>query len=68
MTPGTDWRDLKDEFRSCGEVTYADVRGEEGIVEFNSEDDRLKCIKPGGKPKSADGSRRRGAAASSVKL
>ena len=45
LAPGTDWRDLKDAFRRSGDVPYADARGSEGIVEFNSEEDRLRCLK-----------------------
>jgi len=32
-------------FRRSGDVPYADARGSEGIVEFNSEEDRLRCLK-----------------------
>ena len=45
LAPGTDWRDIKDAFRKSGDVPYADARGSEGVVEFNSEEDRLRCLK-----------------------
>ncbi|KAH8086094.1 hypothetical protein JL720_7295 [Aureococcus anophagefferens] len=44
LPEGCDWRELKDTFRRSGEVSYADARGTEGVVEFSSEEDRRRCI------------------------
>lgn len=52
---GTDWRDLKDHFRSAGNVCYANIDSNgQGIVQFETEEALLVALK------SFDGSQFRG--------
>jgi len=37
LPTGCSWQDLKDHFRKVGDVCFADVRNEEGIVEYKEE-------------------------------
>jgi RNA recognition motif-containing protein len=47
LPSGCNWQDLKDYFRTAGEVTYADVsrsRSDEGVVDFATFDDMKEAL------------------------
>jgi len=43
--PHCSWQDLKDHFRAAGDVCFADIRREFGIIEYKYEDDMLRAIR-----------------------
>jgi arginine/serine-rich splicing factor 1/9 len=42
---GTKWRNLKEHFATVGPVVFADIKNDEGVVEFEKEEDMLEAIK-----------------------
>jgi len=48
LPSGCSWQDLKDHFRQCGDVCFADVRrernGDLGVIEFKYEDDLYRAV------------------------
>lgn len=45
MPPNCTWQTLRDEFRSCGEVKFAEIRGQDcGVVRFAKERDAELAI------------------------
>lgn len=45
LSSSASWQDLKDFMRKVGDVTYADIRDGEGIVEFATSDDMKRAIR-----------------------
>ncbi|XP_031635659.1 heterogeneous nuclear ribonucleoprotein M [Contarinia nasturtii] len=46
LPPNCTWQTLRDEFRSCGEVKFAEIRGQDcGVVRFSKERDAELAIK-----------------------
>lgn len=45
LPPNCTWQTLRDEFRSCGEVKFAEIRGQDcGVVRFAKERDAELAI------------------------
>eukprot|EP00752_Nemacystus_decipiens_P003953 g3620.t1 len=45
LPEGMRWSELKDFVRKAGDVTYADVRGDEGVAEFSNRDDMSRAVR-----------------------
>jgi arginine/serine-rich splicing factor 4/5/6 len=45
LSSSASWQDLKDFMRKVGDVTYADIRDGEGVVEFSSKDDMKRAMR-----------------------